>query len=168
MTFKAALGLGGNVGDPPAAMGNALRQLDQHCGCKITAVSRLYKTPPWGKTDQADFFNCCALVETELGPEDLLELCLGVERNMKRVRIERWGPRTIDIDVLVYDDIEVRTERLQLPHPHMTERAFVLMPLNDVASTLQVAGRTVADWLALSDRADIRVACEDTEWWRQA
>ncbi|MBU1315612.1 MAG: 2-amino-4-hydroxy-6-hydroxymethyldihydropteridine diphosphokinase [Alphaproteobacteria bacterium] len=167
MRFTAALGLGGNIGDPPAAMGFALRQLDQHPDCRVLAVSRLYKTPPWGKTDQADFFNCCALIRTALAPEALLDLCLDIERDMKRERVERWGPRTIDIDILTYGKLAQETERLQLPHPRMTERAFVLMPLSEIAPDLMVGDQTVAEWLDKADQAGIRLARENRDWWRE-
>lgn len=167
MTSTAALGLGGNIGDPPAAMAHALQQLDRHALCKVVSVSRLYKTPPWGKTDQADFYNCCALVQTELAPEPLLDLCLDIEREMKRVRTERWGPRTIDIDILTYDSVANTTERLQLPHPRMVERAFVLMPLNDIAALLEVDGKTVAEWLRQVDISGIQLARDEAAWWRE-
>lgn len=166
MTSTATLGLGGNIGDPPAAMAHALRQLDRGPDCRVTAVSRLYMTPPWGKTDQADFFNCCAMIATSLSPDALLDVCLDIERQMKRERLERWGPRTIDIDILTYDALKATTPRLEIPHPRMTERAFVLMPLNDIAPALEVAGRTVGEWLSLTDGAGITVAREDREWWR--
>ena len=163
----AALGLGGNIGDPRAAMAGALRQLDLRDDCRVAAVSRLYSTPPWGKTDQADFFNCCALVETSLPPEDLLDVCLSIERGMKRVRIERWGPRTIDIDILVYGELEQSTAKLELPHPRMTERGFVLMPLADIAPDLPLNGRTVRDRLRDTDTAGIAVADADMDWWKR-
>lgn len=99
----ATLGLGGNLGDPRKAMAEALRALDAREDCVVEAVSRLYRTPPWGKTDQAWFFNACAQVKTTLKPEALLDTCLDIERLMKRVRDERWGPRTLDIDVLTYE-----------------------------------------------------------------
>ncbi|WP_200814152.1 2-amino-4-hydroxy-6-hydroxymethyldihydropteridine diphosphokinase [Rhizobium oryzae] len=161
----AALGLGGNIGDPPAAMAEALRQLDRRDDCRVTAVSKLYSTPPWGKTDQADFFNCCALVETSLEPEALLDVCLSIERGMKRVRLERWGPRTIDIDVLTYGTREQKTEKLEVPHPRMTERGFVMKPLADIAPDLPVKGRKVRDWLEEADTGGIKVA-GDQDWWR--
>lgn len=161
----AALGLGGNIGDPPAAMALALSAFDAHENCRLLAVSRLYSTPPWGKIDQADFFNCCALVETSLSPEALLDLCLDIERGMKRVRVERWGPRTIDIDVLTYGDAHVLTERVEIPHPRMTDRAFVLMPLADIAPDLVVKGRQVSEWLKDADQTGIRLASDRPEWW---
>ncbi len=161
----AALGLGGNIGDPPAAMAQALDAFSRHESCRLVAVSHLYSTPPWGKVDQADFFNCCALIETSLTAEALLDLGLDIERGMKRVRIERWGPRTIDIDVLTYGDEHVMTERVEIPHPRMTERAFVLMPLADIAPDIVVNGRRVLDWLEDADKTGIVRANEQREWW---
>lgn len=162
----ATLGLGGNIGDPVAAMAEALRRLDQHPDCRVTAVSRLYRTPPWGKTDQADFYNACAGVETRLEPQELLATCLEIERTMKRVRVERWGPRTIDIDILTFADRTIDAEHLKIPHPRMTERAFVLMPLCDIDPDLSVRGRSVAAWLSAADREGIAVANENRAWWR--
>jgi 2-amino-4-hydroxy-6-hydroxymethyldihydropteridine diphosphokinase len=133
----------------------------------VAAVSRLYRTPPWGKTDQSHFFNSCAAVETRLAPEALLDLCLSIEREMKRERIERWGPRTLDIDVLTYEGVEQDAPRLELPHPRMTERGFVLMPLADIAPELMVKGRAVADWLVSADIAGIEIADESRDWWRR-
>ncbi len=163
----ATLGLGGNIGDPVASMATALAVLDAHPDCRVAAVSRLYRTPPWGKTDQSYFFNSCAAVETLLSPEALLDLCLSIERDMKRERIERWGPRTLDIDVLTYASIEQDAPRLELPHPRMTERGFVLMPLADIAPDLIVKGKAVADWLAEADIAGIELADESRDWWQK-
>ncbi len=162
----ATLGLGGNIGDPVHAMAEALRALDARADCRVTAVSSVYRTPPWGKTDQADFFNACAGVETSLSPEDLLDACLNIEKDMKRVRIERWGPRTIDIDVLTYSDHLQSTGKLELPHPRMTGRGFVLMPLADFARELSVCGRTVGDWLADADVNGIEKADYPADWWK--
>ena len=163
---RATLGLGGNVGDPVRAMAEALRALDARADCRVLAVSRLYRTPPWGKTDQDWFFNACALIETTLAPEALLDTCLGIEREMKRVRKERWGPRTIDIDVLTYEGVAQAGGRLELPHPRMTGRGFVLMPLADVAPDLEVEGRTVAAWLGEADIAGIEPASAGPDWWK--
>lgn len=165
---RATLGLGGNIGDPVHAMADALRHLDARADCRVAAVSRVYRTPPWGKTDQADFFNACAAVETTLSPEALLDACLGIELEMKRVRVERWGPRTIDIDVLTYGEVRQVTGRLELPHPRMTTRGFVLKPLSDFAPSLAVEGRTVADWLAEADTAGIADAGFADGWWKTA
>ncbi|MBN9055942.1 MAG: 2-amino-4-hydroxy-6-hydroxymethyldihydropteridine diphosphokinase [Shinella sp. 65-6] len=163
---QATLGLGGNIGDPVRSMAEALRMLDARPDCRVVAVSRLYRTPPWGKTDQDWFFNACALVETTLAPEALLDACLGIERDMKRERKERWGPRTIDIDVLTFEGVKQAGGRLELPHPRMTARGFVLMPLADVAPSLDVGGRTVEAWLKDADIAGIEPAGAGPDWWK--
>ncbi|KAB2678224.1 2-amino-4-hydroxy-6-hydroxymethyldihydropteridine diphosphokinase [Brucella tritici] len=170
--YRAWLGLGGNIDDPVASMGKALRFLDERGDTNIVAVSAVYRTPPWGKTDQAWFHNACAEIETTLQPLELIATCLDVERSLKRVRIERWGPRIIDIDLLAMQDdagkaVAMNDTALQLPHPRMHERAFVLVPLNDIASSLKIAGKTVADWNAGIERAGIEKARTDAGWWRE-
>lgn len=162
----ARLGLGGNVGDPVAAMSMALGALAGHEQCRLTDVSRLYRTPPWGKTDQDWFFNAAARVETSLGALPLLGLALGIEQANRRVRTERWGPRTLDIDILDYDGLSIVSEQLTIPHPRMKERAFVLMPLADVDPGYRIEGRSVADWLAEADRSGIEIADESRDWWQ--
>lgn len=162
----ATLGLGGNLGDPVHAMAAALRQLDARADCRVSVVSRVYCTPPWGKTDQADFYNACAGVMTVLTPETLLDACLNIEKDMKRVRNERWGPRTIDIDVLTFEGVEQSGGRLDLPHPRMTERGFVLMPLADFAPDLQIAGRPVSAWLSGADVQGITDSGYAEDWWK--
>jgi 2-amino-4-hydroxy-6-hydroxymethyldihydropteridine diphosphokinase len=162
----AALGLGGNIGDPAAAMAQALRTLNERADCTVLSVSKLYSTPPWGKLDQADFFNCCALVQTRLSPAALLEVCLDLERLMKRVRLERWGPRTLDIDILLYNDLRIDTPSLTVPHPRMLERGFVLRPLADIADALPVAGKPVSAWLEQINASDIAIADDSADWWQ--
>ena len=163
-----ALGLGGNVGDPRAAMADALRELGARSDCRVVTVSRLYATPPWGKTDQAEFLNCCALIETLLHPEPFLDVCLDMERRRKRERVERWGPRTIDIDILTYGDSAYHSETLELPHPRMTARGFVMMPLADVAPEMVLGQKNVRDWLTEADIEGIRIADADRDWWIRA
>ncbi|WP_204326761.1 2-amino-4-hydroxy-6-hydroxymethyldihydropteridine diphosphokinase [Rhizobium lusitanum] len=165
---RATLGLGGNLDNPVHAMALALRTLDARADCQVISVSRLYRTPPWGKTDQSFFYNSCAAIDTTLAPETLLDVCLDIERQMKRVRIERWGPRTIDIDVLTYGDLERIESLLTIPHPRMTERGFVLMPLADFAADLVVKGRTIGNWLESVDVEGIEIANESRDWWRTA
>ncbi|MCY6380330.1 2-amino-4-hydroxy-6-hydroxymethyldihydropteridine diphosphokinase [Hoeflea prorocentri] len=164
--ISCALGLGGNIGEPKRSMAQALRSLDQMDLIHVRDVSRLYRTPPWGKTDQAWFFNSCALIETYMQPHALLDACLSVERELKRERRERWGPRIIDIDVLTYSNRSVHEEGLTIPHPHMHERAFVLLPLLDIAPDLAVAGKRIAEWVAEADSAGIEAVSEDGLWWR--
>ena len=113
--------------------------------------SAIYRTPPWGKTDQPDFLNMAAEIETDLSAHELLDLCLTIERASGRVREERWGPRTIDLDMIAYGDDVIADERLTVPHPHAHERAFVLAPMADLAPDLMIAGKSVRDWLALVD-----------------
>lgn len=149
-------------------MAEALRSINAREDTSVVAVSKLYRTPPWGKTDQPDFFNACALINTSLAADRLLELCLSTELEMKRVRVERWGPRTIDIDILTYGDLEISSKPLEIPHPRMTERGFVLLPLADIAADLKVTGKSVADWLVGADRTGIEVADADSGWWRTA
>ncbi|RKD60130.1 MULTISPECIES: 2-amino-4-hydroxy-6-hydroxymethyldihydropteridine diphosphokinase [unclassified Rhizobium] len=168
VAVRVTLGLGGNLDNPAHAMALALRTLDARADCQVASVSRLYRTPPWGKTDQSFFYNSCAALDTTLAPNALLDVCLDIERQMKRVRIERWGPRTIDIDLLTYGDLQQSEPLLTIPHPRMVERGFVLMPLADFAANLVVSGRTVGEWLGEVDVEGIEVADESRDWWRTA
>lgn len=161
----AYLGLGGNIGDPRGAMASALQALDRAGGINVSAVSSIYRTPPWGKVDQPDFLNCVARVETALATRALLDLCLSSERALKRVRAERWGPRVIDIDVLIHGDNVVDEDGLQVPHPRMKERAFVLAPLAELAPDLDLDGRTVSARLAALDQTGIDRLAGGTDWW---
>jgi len=141
----AYLGLGGNVGDVAEAMQSALKRLDAHPACRITAISRVFRTPPWGPVKQDWYLNACAGIETGLSAPDLLALALETERALGRVRATRWGPRTLDIDILLYGDAPVSLENLTIPHPRMTERAFVMVPLADIAPDVMLAGRSVRE-----------------------
>lgn len=160
------LGLGGNLGDPRQTMAHALHMIDEHPACRVVAVSRIYSTPPWGVTDQPVFLNCCAMVETSLAPEQMMQFCLDTERRLKRVRKVRWGPRLVDIDILTYDDRTIETDILTAPHPRMTERGFVLVPLAEIASDLVVNGKRVEDWAASADKAGIEPVSTDGKWWK--
>lgn len=153
----AILGLGSNVGEKQRNILRAVEGIRTLKSTQVVAVSRMFQTPPWGKTDQDWFVNACASVRTRLSPHDLLDACLGIERAMGRERREKWGPRVIDIDVLVYGDVEINDERLVVPHPLLTQRAFVLAPMADVAGDLVVNGKTVAQWLAAAPGDGIEV-----------
>lgn len=159
------LGLGGNVGDVEASMAGVLDELDARDGCKVLAVSGLYSTPPWGDTDQPAFLNACAVVSSSLQPIELLDAVKDLERFHKRQKTRRWGPRTIDVDLLVHEEGPFASERLQLPHPRMTGRGFVLMPLADIAPDLVVEGRTVCEWLAIADVSGIEQMRPPGDWW---
>ena len=140
-----ALALGGNVGDKVLSLRRALRALANEPGVELTAVSRLYRTPPWGKTDQDWFVNACALARATLEPEALLERVKRLEVELGRQPTERWGPRVIDIDLIAYGDLALKTERLTLPHPELFNRAFVLVPLAEIAPDLVIAGVSVGE-----------------------
>lgn len=159
------LSLGGNLGDPAKSMGAALRMLDADADTRITGVSSLYRTPPWGKLDQPDFLNAAAEISTVLAPRALLDLCLDAERKLKRVREERWGPRLIDIDILVFGDRVIHETGLEVPHPRMLERAFVLAPLAEIAPGLVVSGRSITDRLVAVDTSGIERLSSGRDWW---
>lgn len=144
---KAWLGMGGNVGDVIGTLEHALKDIGNSVDVELIRVSSFYRTPPWGKTDQNEFLNICCEIKTRLSPEKLLQICLAIEQNYGRLRNIKWGPRTLDIDLLAFEDIDqYHSPTLTLPHPLMTERAFVLDPLNEIASDLKINGRTVKDW----------------------
>lgn len=123
-------------------MRRALELLDAHEGIRVVRVSTLRQTEPWGPVEQPAFVNAAAELETSLGPRELLEILLGVERGLGRVRVgPRYGPRTIDLDLLVYGDAVIAEPGLQLPHPRLHERRFALEPLAELDPTLVVPGR---------------------------
>jgi dihydropteroate synthase len=142
---NVALALGGNVGDKASTLRRALRALGGEPGIELTAVSRLYRTAPWGKTDQDWFINACALARTDLGPDALLDRVKALEVELGRKPGERWGPRVIDIDIIAYNDVALTGGRLTLPHPELFNRAFVLVPLAEIAPERVIAGRRVGE-----------------------
>jgi 2-amino-4-hydroxy-6-hydroxymethyldihydropteridine diphosphokinase len=162
---RVFLSLGGNLGEPARSMAAALRILDTDPETSIVAVSSLYRTPPWGKTDQPDFLNAAAEVKTKQSPKGLLDLCLDAERRLKRVRGERWGPRLIDMDILAFGDRVIDEAGLIVPHPRMLERAFVLTPLAEIAPDFRIGGKRVAKHLAAIDTAGIE-KLPGRDWWR--
>ena len=132
--MKAWLSLGANIGDPPAQLAEAIRRIDTHPAISVVRQSSVLATKPWGKTDQPDFANQAVTLETSLEPLELLDVMLGIELDMGRVRQEVWGPRLIDIDMIAYERVEMTTTRLTLPHPYAHERDFVLVPLGEIAA----------------------------------
>jgi len=142
---EIGLGLGGNVGDPAAAIQAALAALETRGVARIERVSSLYRTAPWGGVPQPDYANACALARTQLAPFDLLDAIKQLERDLGRVDTVRWGPRVIDIDILFYGDLAMQDERLVIPHRDLLNRAFVLIPLAEIAPDLVIAGRRVAE-----------------------
>ncbi len=154
---RAFLGLGSNVGNRSRMLAEALEILAGP-DLRLVRRSRVYETPPWGKTDQPPFLNQVVEVETTLRPGALLARCRYVEQTLGRIRTERWGPRTIDVDILLYGDLALRTPDLVVPHAEMRGRAFVLVPLAEIAPGLRLpTGETVAALLAqLPDRDAVR------------
>jgi len=130
VTHRAYIAVGGNLGDAAATVVRAVVSLDE-LG-KVTKASSLYETKAWGKTDQPDFVNAVALLETDLDPRALLAALKAMETRLGRVPGERWGPRAIDLDILTYDDELVENADLTIPHARMAERAFVLVPLAEI------------------------------------
>jgi 2-amino-4-hydroxy-6-hydroxymethyldihydropteridine diphosphokinase len=147
-------------------MAAALRILDGDPHTDVVAVSSLYRTPPWGKTDQPDFLNAAAEIATSHAPRALLALCLDAERALKRERRERWGPRIIDIDILLFGDRAVHEAGLDIPHPRMLERAFVLAPLAEIAPDLPISGKPVSAWLAAVDATGVVRQKTAADWWK--
>jgi 2-amino-4-hydroxy-6-hydroxymethyldihydropteridine diphosphokinase len=151
-TFVA---LGGNLGDVRATLRRAIDALGALPRTRLLAHSRFYRTPPWGLREQPPFLNAVAELDTGLAPRELLDALLDIERGAGRIRDgERWGPRTLDLDLLYMDGVVLHDERLTLPHPRMAERAFVLLPLAELAPDLDLPGQgRVDDLLAGLDTA---------------
>lgn len=154
---RAYLALGGNVGDSRAILDSAVRQLAETPCIHLAARSSDYKTPPWGVTDQAPFINLCVAIDTTLPPLALLARGQEIERSLgrDRAREQRWGPRTVDIDIIAYGDLTLDEPGLVLPHPRLFERAFVLMPLAEIAGDRRFAGRDLRHALKGLDTAGI-------------
>lgn len=154
---ESFIALGGNVGDVRAAFDQAVAKLCGDDAVRLTARSSDYRTPPWGITEQAPFVNAVIAVATSLAPHDLLARMQECERALGRNRAleRRWGPRAIDIDLLAYDDLVLIDRDLILPHPHLFERAFVLVPLAEIAPDRLIAGVKVGDALKRLDTKGI-------------
>ncbi len=133
---RAYLALGSNLGDRPGNLQAAVDGLVTADGVDLVAVSRVYETAPVGGPPQEAYLNAVVAIDTERTPHELLVLAQQIENDARRVRAERWGPRTLDVDVLLYDDVRLADPDLTLPHPRMWDRGFVLAPLRDVAPDL--------------------------------
>jgi 2-amino-4-hydroxy-6-hydroxymethyldihydropteridine diphosphokinase len=137
----AFVGIGSNLGDREDNLRRAVELLSVEDGVDVTAVSEIRETEPVGPVEQGAFLNGAVRIETDLGPRELLERLLAVEQRLGRVREERWGPRTIDLDLLLYGDEAVDEPGLTVPHPRLHERRFALEPLADLAPSLEIPGR---------------------------
>ena len=160
MAVVACIGLGGNLGDAAATLRAAQEALGRLRLTRLLRASRLYRTPAWGKTEQPDFINAAILLETSLPARELLDGLLAIERDFGRTRAadgsDRWGARTLDLDLLLYGDVEIDEPGLHVPHPHLHERAFALLPLVEVAPDAMIPGRGLArDALAVMATDDI-------------
>lgn len=154
--FDCIVALGSNLGDKAANIDRAIALLTEAGDVRLLTRSRDYATDPWGKTDQDWFVNAAVSVATELAPRALLVRCKEIEERMGRVVTERWGPRIIDLDLLVYRGVTMSDDDLVLPHPHIAARAFVLAPLMDIAPDLVIGGRSVREMYDAIDHASVR------------
>ena len=152
----AAIGLGANLGDAAATLREAIAELARLPRTELLRASQLYRTPAWGVTEQPDFINAVALVETTLSPRDLLDALLAIERSFGRTRLdgERWGPRTLDLDLLLHGDAMIDEPGLRVPHPHLHERAFALLPLAEIAPEVEIPGIGMVGKLAAGMAVD--------------
>jgi 2-amino-4-hydroxy-6-hydroxymethyldihydropteridine diphosphokinase len=154
---EALIALGGNLGDARAILERAIAMFCDGDAVALRARSSDYRTPPWGVENQPPFINLCLAVTTALSPRDLLARAQRVERALGRDRTkeQRWGPRPVDIDILAYDDVALHDPDLVLPHPRLFERAFVLVPLAEIAADRLIDGVRVRDALTRIDTAGI-------------
>ena len=152
----AYIGLGGNLGDAATILRQAMAALKALPQTRLVRGSGLYRTPAWGMEQQPDFINAAAMVETLLAPRALLEGLLGIERDFGRRRegATRWGPRLLDLDLLLYGDIRIDEPGLTLPHPYLHERGFVLVPLLEIAPEAEIPGLGSARDAARALRTD--------------
>ena len=154
---EVLLALGGNMGDVRDTLDRAVAALCDGAKVRLVARSSDYRTPPWGVTDQPPFINAAIIAATELPPSELLARIQEVERQFgrDRARERHWGPRPLDIDIINYDDVSLDTAELTLPHSRALQRAFVLVPLCEIAPDRRIAGVRIADALAKVDQAGI-------------
>ncbi|MBY0560518.1 2-amino-4-hydroxy-6-hydroxymethyldihydropteridine diphosphokinase [Hyphomicrobium sp.] len=151
----AILALGTNLGNRIENIEEAIRRLTADGSIRLVSRSKLYRSAPWGVTDQDWFINACIAIQTTLSPHELLKRCQAVENDMGRVRTMRWGPRIIDVDILTFGDLTIAEPDLTVPHPLIGERAFVLVPLKDVAPELRLNGRSIDAMLEKLDGSEV-------------
>lgn len=156
LTAKAAISLGSNLGESPIILEKALQTLEQTSVIIIEKISSWYETLPVGPA-QPNYINGCAIIQTQLSPQNLLTTLLEIETKFGRIRAERWGARTLDLDLILYENLIFNTPQLQIPHPRMKERAFVLLPLAEIAPNWiePVTGKTITELLKEIDKSGI-------------
>jgi len=153
---KVYLSLGSNIGDSVNYLDKAVDILNNHELIHNIKVSSYYQTDPVGYLDQDVFVNIAVYLETELSPYELLKVCQEIEEALKRVRVVRWGPRTIDVDIILFDDVQMTDDKLTIPHPRMHERAFVLVPIAELDETLIVLNKSIKSLIELVDASGVR------------
>jgi 2-amino-4-hydroxy-6-hydroxymethyldihydropteridine diphosphokinase len=160
--IHAYIGLGSNLEDPVAQLDRAIDTLKKHDDVKHLRVSSIYGSKPVGPQDQPDYVNAVATFETNLSPIDLLDLLQSIEQSQRRVRERHWGPRTLDLDLLLYGQEIIQLPRLIVPHTFMLERGFVIKPLSDLAPDMRLAnGKTVTEQLQQLDTSDLVLIKEE-------
>jgi dihydroneopterin aldolase/2-amino-4-hydroxy-6-hydroxymethyldihydropteridine diphosphokinase len=160
------IGLGSNIGDKREYLYGAIEALNAHPDIEVKKISTFIETKPYGKEDQDDFLNGAIKIETMMSPMQLLEVCQKIEDESGRERIEEWGPRTLDLDILIYDDQIIETEKLVVPHPDMMNRDFVLRPMTEIASGFvhPVTGKTMGRMMVeLHEKENTR----PQKWWKR-
>lgn len=156
--MQALLGIGANMGDREENIAGALTALEELEGTRILAVSNVYETEPFDVPDeQQDYLNCCVLIETDIPAGELLDRCLSIEAGLGRVRLERHGARTMDIDLLLYEGFESHTPELTVPHPGILERAFVMVPMSDIFRDYRALGVDFREAYERADKAGVRL-----------
>lgn len=145
MKNQAYISLGTNIGDREGFLQKAIREIEQHVDIKVEQISSIYETDPVGYLDQDAFLNLVIKISTNLTPLELLEVTQNIEQNLGRKRELRWGPRTIDLDILLYNQENIEVEHLRIPHPRMFERSFVLIPLKEINPSLKVENKLLED-----------------------
>lgn len=154
---RAVISVGTNMGDRVSNIEFAVRALTKLPGVRVTAVSGVYETPPWGYENQPDFLNACIMTEADISPAMLLGGCLGIEAAMGRVRAMKNGPRILDLDLILYEGIKADTFEMTIPHPRALERAFVLVPLSEFYPDGMAPGLCFAHALRDMDTSGIRL-----------
>ena len=158
MLTTVYIGLGSNLEEPLAQVSTALVELGELPNSRLVSHSSLYSSQPQGPADQPDFINAVACLETQLEPHALLDALQALEQSHQRVRIQHWGPRTLDLDLLLYGAQTIDTERLSVPHPWLGKRSFVLHPLAEIAPDLTLpSGESIESLLPLCDAGDLNV-----------
>lgn len=154
--IKAYLSLGSNMGEKKEYIDEALRKISHHPDIEVLQTSSYYETEPVGYLDQDTFINIVTEIKTTLGPHELLSYCNLIEEELHRKRVIRWGPRTIDIDILIFGEYQSQEEKLTIPHPRMTERAFVMVPLYEIARDITIKGTQIKDIISKLSKEGIK------------